>query len=81
MIGGLVLEVAGYAGRIMAHSNPFGKGPFLISIICLTIGPTFFTAAIYLCFTWIVALYGGGKFVPRVYFFTFVIFDIIALVL
>lgn len=81
MMGGLGLEVLGYAGRIMAHSDPFAKSPFLISIICLTVGPTFFTAAIYLCFTWTLALFGGSRFAPRVYFTTFVIFDITALVL
>lgn len=81
MLGGLVLEVVGYAGRLMAHNDPFGKGPFLISIICLTVGPTFFAAAIYLCFTWIIYVYGGSRFAPRAYLITFIIFDITALVL
>jgi len=80
-VGGLILEAVGYAGRLMAHNNPFGQSPFLISIICLTIGPTFFSAAIYLCFTWIIDLYGGSRFAPRAYLITFIIFDITALVL
>lgn len=30
MFGGLVLEVLGYAGRILLHSNPFSKPNFLL---------------------------------------------------
>ena len=29
MVGGLVLEVVGYAGRVMLHYNPFKFDPFL----------------------------------------------------
>jgi hypothetical protein len=30
MFGGLVLEIVGYAARIMMHSNPFTKSNFLM---------------------------------------------------
>ena len=32
MIGGLLLEVLGYIGRIQMHSNPFTQGPFLLYV-------------------------------------------------
>lgn len=30
LVGGLVLEVMGYAGRIQLHFNPFHKNPFVM---------------------------------------------------
>ena len=30
LVGGLVLEVVGYAGRIQLHFNPFHKTPFVM---------------------------------------------------
>jgi hypothetical protein len=38
MISGSILEVLGYAGRIVSFSNPFNQNGFLIQIVCLTIG-------------------------------------------
>jgi hypothetical protein len=83
MLCGLVLEVVGYAGRLMSHHDPFRQSPFLIYIICLTVGPAFFSAAVYLCFARIVVVYGeaNSRFAPRVYTITFVVFDILSLVL
>lgn len=48
MFWGLVSELIGYGGRIMLHENPFSFAGFLMQIICITLGPTYFTAAIYL---------------------------------
>lgn len=74
MIGGLVLEIIGYGSRIQMHYNPFLFNPFLMYfplskppdeiahinsyLICLTIGPTFLSAAIYLCLARIIVVYG-----------------------
>ena len=30
LLGGLLLEIMGYIGRVQMHSNPFIKGPFLM---------------------------------------------------
>lgn len=38
MVSGSILEVLGYAGRIVSFSNPFNQNGFLIQIVCLTIG-------------------------------------------
>ncbi|KAJ5574028.1 RTA1 like protein-domain-containing protein [Penicillium hispanicum] len=83
MTAGLVLEIPGYIGRIMMHSNPFNFNAFLLYLICLTIAPAFFTAAIYICLGKIVIVYGEdiSRIRPRTYTILFVTCDIIALVL
>jgi RTA1 like protein len=52
-------------------------------IICLTIAPTFFSAAIYLCLARIVVVYGEAhsRFRPRTYTLTFIACDFFSLVL
>ncbi|MCJ1282229.1 hypothetical protein MMC26_001552 [Xylographa opegraphella] len=83
LIGGLVLEIIGYAARVQMHFNPFLSNPFLIYLICLTIGPVFLTAAIYLCLARIIVVYGRqyARFAPRTYTIFFICCDIFSLVL
>ena len=52
-------------------------------LICLTIGPAFFSASIYLCLSRLVVVYGENlsRFRPRTYTITFVCCDITSLVL
>ena len=52
-------------------------------MICLTIGPTFISAAIYVCLARVVVVYGEqySRFKPRTYTLTFIICDFISLVL
>lgn len=47
MLCGLAVEVIGYGGRLILYQNPFSFEGFLMQIICITFGPTFFTAGIY----------------------------------
>jgi hypothetical protein len=49
----------------------------------LTIGPTFFTASIYLCLARIIVVFGEGlaRFKPRTYTVSFVISDVLSLIL
>ena len=56
MFWGCVSEMIGYGGRIMLYENPFSFTGFLMQIICITLGPTFFTAAIYLTLSKMYAL-------------------------
>ncbi|OQD79301.1 hypothetical protein PENANT_c055G06260 [Penicillium antarcticum] len=65
------------------HNNPFDFNAFLLYLICLTIAPAFFTAAIYICLGRIVIVYGEdiSRIRPRTYTILFVTCDIIALVL
>lgn len=83
MFGGIALEIVGYAGRIQLHFNPFPFDPFLEYLICLTIGPAFLSAAIYLCLGRIIVVYGEGisRIRPRTYAIIFVCCDLISLIL
>ncbi|KAG8418625.1 phospholipid-translocating ATPase rsb1 [Metarhizium acridum] len=80
---GLVLEVIGYVGRVQMHNDPFKMDPFLIYLICLTIGPAFLSAAIYLSLSRLIVAHGAylARFAPRTYTIIFVTCDIISLVL
>ena len=80
---GSALEAVGYVGRIMAHNQPFQFNPFLIYIIFLTIAPAFLSAAIYVCLTRIIVVYGqsNARFSPRIYSVVFMFSDFVALVL
>ncbi|KAI9830697.1 MAG: hypothetical protein M1826_004526 [Phylliscum demangeonii] len=83
MVGGLVLELVGYSSRAQMHFNPFLKSPFLAQIVTLTIAPAFISAAIYLCLSRIVVVYGEGlsRVKPRTYSILFITSDFIALLL
>ncbi|KAI9824052.1 MAG: hypothetical protein M1832_002120 [Thelocarpon impressellum] len=83
MVGGLILEIIGYVGRIMMHYNPFFRGNFLIYLVCLTIGPAFLNAAIYLSLSRVVVVYGEhvSRVRPGVYTCLFIGCDIFSLVL
>ncbi|KAF4636743.1 hypothetical protein G7Y89_g1334 [Cudoniella acicularis] len=82
VVGGL-LEILGYLGRILLHSDPFNFNYFLVYLICLTIGPTFLSAALYLCLARIIVVYGTqlSRFQPRTYTVTFMSSDFVSLVL
>jgi hypothetical protein len=82
-ISGFALEIIGYAGRVMLWQNPFDNNSFLIYLVCLTIGPAFLSAAVYLCLARIVIVYGESlsRFYPRTYTLLFCTCDFIALLL
>ncbi|KAJ3164838.1 hypothetical protein HDU88_005050 [Geranomyces variabilis] len=83
MMGGLILECLGYIGRIMLHSNPFNFNSFILYIVCLTIGPAFLSACIYLSLGRIISVQGPhlSRLSPRMYTYLFVGFDFVSLVL
>ncbi|KAJ6781978.1 hypothetical protein PWT90_01264 [Aphanocladium album] len=45
---GLILETAGYIGRILLSSNPWNQGAFELQICAIILGPTFICVSIYL---------------------------------
>lgn len=47
IVFGCLVEIAGYAGRIILYQNPFSFGGFMIQIVFITTGPVFYTASIY----------------------------------
>ncbi|KAJ8103397.1 RTA1 like protein-domain-containing protein [Lipomyces tetrasporus] len=83
MFGGLVLEILGYVARIQMHFNPFTKSPYSMYLVCLTIAPAFLGAAVYLCLSRIVVVYGQklSRFRPRTYTVVFIACDVISLFL
>lgn len=83
MVGGLVLEIVGYAGRIMLHNDDFNENNFIIYLVGLTIGPAFFSAAIYLCLSRVIAVFGTrlSYFRARTITAVFIGCDVISLVL
>lgn len=80
---GLLLEVIGYAARVQLHFNPFLKDPFVMNLVCLTIGPVFLSAAMYLCLARIIVVYGEciSLFQSRAYTIAFMYCDALALLL
>ncbi|RFU26563.1 hypothetical protein B7463_g9789, partial [Scytalidium lignicola] len=82
MVLGILSESCGYVARILLHFDPFSRAYFLWYLICLTIGPVFIAAAIYLCLGRIVVVYGEeiSRIKPRSYTLFFIGCDGISLV-
>jgi hypothetical protein len=83
IVGGTGLEIVGYIGRVMLWQDDFNNNYFIIYLVGLTIGPAFFSAAIYLCLARIIAIYGHGLswFTPKFITCFFVASDLLSLVL
>jgi hypothetical protein len=77
------LEIAGYVARILLNGSPFENDFFLLYLITLTIAPAFLSAAIYLCLSRIVIVYGEhiAFFKPRTYTIVFCTCDCVSLIL
>jgi RTA1 like protein len=82
MLLGLSSEVLGYIARVLLNGNPFMRAYFLWYLICLTLGPVFMAAAIYLCLGRIVIVYGEeiSRIRARTYTVIFMGCDILSLV-
>ncbi|KPM40425.1 hypothetical protein AK830_g6105 [Neonectria ditissima] len=83
LILGLVCEIIGYGGRVMSANNPWSENGFLMQICCLTIGPAFMAAGVYLCLRRIVTAFGpeNSRLPPEYYTRIFIPCDVISLVL
>lgn len=55
MVLGSLVEIGGYAGRLILHNNPFSFGGFMDQIVLITTAPVFYTAGIYITLskTWV----------------------------
>lgn len=80
---GNILQIIGYVGRIMLHSNPFEFNAFLIQIICITIAPVFYCAAVYVLLSQFITRtdISLSRFNPRLFYWIFIPADITCLVL
>ncbi|KAF5003613.1 hypothetical protein FDECE_9846 [Fusarium decemcellulare] len=83
LILGLICEVLGYVGRILSWQNPWSENGFLVQICCLTIGPAFMAAGIYLCLRRIVSAFGpeNSRLPPEYYTRIFIPCDVVSLIL
>ncbi|KAM5346396.1 hypothetical protein ACJ41O_009401 [Fusarium nematophilum] len=83
MMAGCILEIIGYAGRLIIHDNPFDFNGFLMQIICITVAPVFFSAAIYVLLSQVINFVDPtiSRFRPSLFYYIFIPADIISLVL
>jgi hypothetical protein len=67
----------------MLHNSPFDRNYFLIYLVTLTIAPALLSAAVYLCLSRIVIVYGAhlSYFKPRTYTVVFASCDLVSLFL
>ncbi|KAI0167708.1 parasitic phase-specific protein PSP-1 [Pestalotiopsis sp. NC0098] len=81
MIVGAVNAVLGYAGRIMLYYNPFNFTAFMIQIICITSGPVYYSAAIYITLASSINHYGPelSRVRPALLYWIFIPCDIVCL--
>jgi len=83
MVSGVILEVLGYAGRLMSWKNQWEQNGFLIQICCLTIAPAFMAGGLYLCLRRIVYAFGpeNSRIKPESYTRIFIPCDLVSLLL
>lgn len=69
MLFGILCEVLGYVGRVLTTVNRFDGDSFLMQIVCLTIGPAFLAAGVYLCLRQIITAFGtdNSPINPKLY--------------
>ncbi|KAI6750436.1 hypothetical protein HG530_014717 [Fusarium avenaceum] len=80
---GILTEIIGYAARVISWKNQWNQDAFLAQIVCITIGPAFLSAGMYLCLGRIVAIYGeeNSRVPAKWYTRLFIPCDILSLVL
>ncbi|OQV05652.1 hypothetical protein CLAIMM_10353 isoform 3 [Cladophialophora immunda] len=83
MLLGCVDEIIGYVGRILYWQDPWAQPGFIMQIVLITIGPVFFSAAIYVLLAQIVKYISvaSSRFAPQYFYYLFIPCDIVSLVL
>ena len=81
MIFGCICDILGYGGRIMLYLDPFSFNGFMLQITTITLGPAFFSAAIYFTLSRIVAYLGReySRLPPQAYYWIFIPCDLVSL--
>lgn len=76
-------EVAGYAGRVMLHNNPYDDVGFSLAISCLSFAPSFLAAAIHATLKHITLTFGATTSIipPPMYTWLFIAMDMVCLTL
>ncbi|KAK0648385.1 parasitic phase-specific protein PSP-1 [Cercophora newfieldiana] len=80
---GCVNAMIGYAGRIMLHYNPWSFAAFMIQIVCVTTGPVYYCAAIYITLALSIQALSPShsRFNPKLFYWIFLPCDMVSLVL
>ncbi|KAF4828989.1 Glutamyl-tRNA(Gln) amidotransferase subunit A [Colletotrichum tropicale] len=83
MISGCVLEIVGYIGRLLIYDNPFNFEGFLMQIVCITVAPVFFSAAIYVLLSQIINHLDPSlsRVKPKLFYWIFIPADVVSLIL
>ncbi|CEL10112.1 Putative Parasitic phase-specific protein psp-1 (Fragment) [Aspergillus calidoustus] len=83
LVAGCILEIAGYVGRLILYNNPFDFSGFLLQIVCITVAPVFFCAAIYVLLSQTITHINPhiSRFKPKLLYWIFIPCDIVSLVL
>ncbi|KAI2603262.1 RTA1 like protein-domain-containing protein [Hypoxylon fragiforme] len=82
MLLGAVNAVLGYAARIAMYYNPFNFVAFMIQIVCVTSGPVYYSAAIYVTLAATIKNISPtlSRFPPNLFYWIFIPSDIICLI-
>ncbi|KAK5995475.1 Efflux pump himE [Cladobotryum mycophilum] len=83
MIFGCVVEMGGYAGRIILYNNPWSFGGFMTQIVLITCGPVFYTASIYITLSRTINYFAPeiSRIKPELFYWIFIPADVVCLIL
>ncbi|OHX00778.1 parasitic phase-specific protein psp-1 protein [Colletotrichum incanum] len=79
MVFGAMNAVLGYAGRIVMYYNPFNFAAFMVQIICITSGPVYYSAAIYITLAAAIKYFSPSlsRFHPNLFYGIFIPCDVV----
>ncbi|ROW12749.1 hypothetical protein VMCG_00660 [Cytospora schulzeri] len=82
-IAGCVDEILGYAGRLWMSRDLWNYRAFMVQVVCITTAPVFFCAAIYVLLAQTVTVFGPqlSRFNPKLFYWVFIICDMVSLIL
>ncbi|KAL7805439.1 RTA1 domain-containing protein [Trichoderma aethiopicum] len=83
MVFGCLVEIGGYAGRLVLYNNPFSFGGFMDQIVLITVGPVFYTAGIYITLSKTINFLAPdiSRIKPELFYWIFIPLDIVCLIL
>ncbi|KAK4154410.1 RTA1 like protein-domain-containing protein [Chaetomidium leptoderma] len=83
MLVGAVNAILGYVGRVMLYYNPFNFNAFMLQIICVSTGPVYYCAAIYITLALSINHLSPSlsRFQPKLFYYIFIPCDILSLIL
>ncbi|PVH71498.1 RTA1-domain-containing protein [Cadophora sp. DSE1049] len=80
---GCLLEAVGYIGRLLLRNDPFDMSYLSIQLICITVGPAFLAAGVYLTLKHLIIVYGAqfSRLAPKWYTWIFISADITSILI